>query len=494
MNFSTSTTGKTEALKDTAALANQWDFIDWDEIESGVNRMQTRIAKATAEGRKNKARRLQYLLTHSFHAKAYAVRKVTTNKGKHTPGVDKKIWSTSASKMKATLGLTDKRYKTSPLRRVYISKKDKGTKRPLGIPTMYDRAMQTLYALALEPIAEATGDTVSFGFRKSRSAHDACEQAFLVLSRNASAHWVLEGDIKGCFDNISHTWLMDNIPMDKKVMRQFLKSGFVHNGKLFPTEVGSPQGGAISSIYANMVLDGLEKLIQDRYHRNPLGNISNHYRSKAKVNLIRYADDFIVTAATKETAEEVRILIAGFCARRGLELSEEKTIITHIERGFDFLGWTFRKFQGKLLIKPSKKSIKSVTMKLSNITLVEGKGLAQDDLIVRLNQVIKGWSCYHMHAVSKQTFKRLDYTVYKLLRRWAQRRHNKKNRRWCLQRYWHERDGRRWHFASDVKQLTMFSHTPIIRHPRLKLNMNAFLDKSYFESRKEKTSSRRRKR
>jgi RNA-directed DNA polymerase len=172
---------------------------------------------------------------------------------------------------------------------------------------MYDRAMQTLYAL--EPIAETTADTISFGFRKGRSAKDAGEQIFNVLARRCAPKWIVEGDIKGCFDNINHSWLLANIPMDKRIMRQFLKAGFIYQGNIFPTETGSSQGGAISSIYANMTLDGLEKLIQDKYHRDSKGNIENHYRAKTKVNLVRYADDFIITADTKEIAEELKLLV-----------------------------------------------------------------------------------------------------------------------------------------------------------------------------------------
>ena len=196
MNFSNSTTDKTERLKDKNTLTIQWESIDWTQVQKDVNRLQSRIAKATVKGDKNKVKRLQYLLTHSFYGKAYAVKKVTSNKGKNTSGVDKKIWSTSTSKMKAILALTDKAYRSKPLRRVFIEKKGKNKKRPLGIPTMYDRAMQTLYALALEPIAETTGDHISFGFRKGRSAKDACEQIFCVLARKCSPTWILEGDIK----------------------------------------------------------------------------------------------------------------------------------------------------------------------------------------------------------------------------------------------------------------------------------------------------------
>ncbi len=486
MNFSNSTTGKTESLKDTKMLANQWEPIDWSKVEYEVNRLQTRIAKATANGDRNRAKRLQYLLTHSFSAKAYAVRKVTTNKGKNTSGVDKKLWSTSASKMKAVLSLTDKHYRAKPLKRVYIAKKGINKKRPLGIPTMYDRAMQTLYALALEPIAETKADTISFGFRRGRSAKDACEQIFCVLARKCSPTWILEGDIKGCFDNINHEWLQCNIPMDKRIMKQFLKSGFIYEGKLFPTEIGSPQGGAISSLYANMTLDGLEKVIQDKYHRNSKGNIENHYRAKTKVNLVRYADDFIITANSKETAEELKCVVSEFLESRGLRLSEEKTMITHIDDGFDFLGWTFRKFKGKLIVKPSKSSIKSLIRKFSTIILKEGKASTQSDLIRRLNQVIRGWTNYHKHVVASQAFSYVNNTLYHLLHLWAKHRHPDKSKWWRLNRYWHVKDEKPWVFMTDDYTLINLRRIKIVRHPKLQISKTPFLDKEYFIKRRMK--------
>ncbi len=486
MNFSNSTTDKTERLKDTKALANQWESIDWQKVEYDVNRLQTRIAKATVNADKNKAKRLQYLLTHSFSAKAHAVRKVTTNKGKNTSGVDKRIWSTSASKMKAVHALTDKQYKAKPLKRVYIAKKGKNKKRPLGIPTMQDRAMQTLYALALEPIAETTADNISFGFRRGRSAKDACEQIFNVLARKCSPTWVLEGDIKGCFDNINHGWLLANIPMDKRIMKQFLKSGFIYEGKLFPTKIGSPQGGAISSLYANMTLDGLEKVIQNKYHRNSKGNIENHYRAKTKVNLIRYADDFVITANTREIAEDLKIVVSQFLESRGLMLSEEKTIITHIDEGFDFLGWTFRKFKGKLIVKPSKSSIKSLIRKFSTIILKEGKASTQSNLIRRLNQVIRGWTNYHKHVVSSQAFSYVNNTLYYLLLQWAKHRHPNKSKWWRLNKYWHDKNGKPWLFRTGDCTLINLRRINIIRHPNLQISKNPFLDKKYFHTRKMK--------
>ena len=479
-------TDKTENLKDTKLMSNQWDSIDWSKVEHDVNRLQTRIAKATANEDFNKAKRLQYLLTHSFFAKAYAVRKVTTNKGKNTSGIDKRLWSTSASKMKAVLSLTDKHYRAKPLKRVYIAKKGKNKKRPLGIPTMYDRAMQTLYALALEPIAETKADTISFGFRRGRSAKDACEQIFCVLARKCSPTWILEGDIKGCFDNINHDWLQSNIPMDKRIMKQFLKSGFIYEGKLFPTETGSPQGGAISSLYANMTLDGLEKVIQDKYHRNSKGNIENHYRAKTKVNLVRYADDFIITANSRETAEELKLIVSTFLESRGLMLSEEKTTISHIDEGFDFLGWTFRKFKGKLIVKPSKSSIKSLIKKCSSIILKEGKASTQSDLIRRLNQVIRGWSNYHKHVVASQAFSYANNTLYHLLHLWAKHRHPNKNKWWRLNRYWHAKNGKLWVFCDDDYALINLRRIKIVRHPKLQITKTPFLDSVYFIKRKMK--------
>jgi len=489
MNFSNSTTDKTESLKDKNKLTRQWESIDWKQVNKDVNRLQTRIAKATVNGNKNSVKRLQYLLTHSFCAKAYAVKKVTSNKGKNTSGVDKKLWSTSASKMTAVLMLTDKHYKAKPLKRVYIEKKGKNKKRPLGIPTMYDRAMQTTYALALEPVAEATGDHISFGFRKGRSAKDACEQIFLLLARKCSPTWILEGDIKGCFDNINHEWLQENIPMEKRIMKQFLKSGFIYEGELFPTTTGSPQGGAISSLYANMTLDGLESLIQEKYHRNSKGNIENHYRAKTKANLVRYADDFIITANSKEIAEELKNTVSQFLKSRGLELSDEKTTITHIDEGFDFLGWTFRKFKGKLIVKPSKKSTKTLINKCSTIILKEGKAHSQKDLIRRLNQVIRGWTNYHKHVVATKTFSYINNTLYILLQQWAKHRHPNKNKWWRMNKYWHEENGNRWVFVSEKYSLINLKKINIIRHPKLQISRNPFLDERYFTERKIKLKS-----
>jgi len=240
--YSTTLYGEMHTDKD---LAQQWNSIDWNKVRSDVNRLQTRIAKATKEEKWNLVKRLSYLLTHSKSAKLLAVRIVTQNKGKRTPGIDGELWNTASEKMRAVSNLTDKQYRAQPLRRIYIPKPGKDTKRPLSIPTMYDRAMQALYGLALQPIAETTADPRSFGFRLLRCAQDASQYAFLCLSKKGSNQWILEGDIKGCFDTIAHDWLKEHIPMDQSILGQFLKAGYVFDQKLYPTDRGTPQGGLV---------------------------------------------------------------------------------------------------------------------------------------------------------------------------------------------------------------------------------------------------------
>ena len=220
-----------------------WNGLNWSQIEFKVNKLQSRIAKAVERGRYNLVKKLQYLLTDSFYAKLIAVKRVTTNKGKNTPGIDDTLWTTPATKYEAALSLTRKGYKTRPLKRVYINKSNSNKKRPLGIPTMYDRAMQALYLLGLDPVSETILDQKSFGFRKYRSTKDASQYLFQVLAQKTSAKWILEGDIKSCFDEISHQWLRDNVLMDKDILNKFLKSGYVYQKKLFSTISGTVQGG-----------------------------------------------------------------------------------------------------------------------------------------------------------------------------------------------------------------------------------------------------------
>jgi len=488
MNVSNSTTPTGERLTDTRRKI-QWKNINWKTVNGSVNRLQIRITKAVNKEKWQLVKRLQYMLTHSFYAKLLAVRRITQNKGARTAGIDGEKWTTLKAKMNAALNLSDNKYKAKPLCRVYIEKYGKKEKRPLSIPTIHDRAMQALYAFALNPVAEATADRTSFGFRKNRSTHDAYAQAFICLSKRNSAQWVLEGDIKGCFDNINHEWLLDNIPMDKSILKQFLKAGFVYNRHLNPNKSGTPQGGIISPILANMTLDGIEALIASNYYTSKYGKVDKRY-DRHKVNFVRYADDFIVTADSEETAKEIAELIKSFLTERGLELSESKTLISHIDDGFDFLGWNFRKYKGKLLIKPSKDSIGKITTKISDV-IKSGKAWKQEDIISILNPIITGWSNYHQSAVSKDIFSKLDDRLWDMLWRWAKRRHPQKSKSWIVKRYWHEAGTRKWVFSTEGKELKRFFDTKIVRHPNVKLDKNPYLDKEYFDLRRHKISLRR---
>lgn len=266
-----------------------------------------------------------------------------------------------------------------------------------------------------------------------------------MLSRKDSATWVLEGDIRGCFDNISHEWMLRHIPTDKEVLRKWLKAGFVENRILFPTEAGTPQGGIISPTLANLTLDGLERLLKETF--------SGRRTPSLKVNLIRYADDFIITGRTKEVLEnEVKPLVEQFMRDRGLQLSPEKTCVTSIEQGFDFLGQNLRKHGGKLLIQPSKKNTHTFLEKVRQL-IHQNRGISQTNLIRQLNPVIRGWANYHRHVVAKRTFKKVEWALWHSLWRWARRRHSGKGGRWIIQRYWRPLDNKKV-FAVDTGERT----------------------------------------
>jgi len=452
-----------------------WLQTDWRQIKKEVRRLQVRIAKATQEGRRGKVKALQRLLTRAYCGKMLAVKSVTENRGKRTPGIDGKIWSTPAAKSKGALALRHRGYRPQPLRRIYIPKSN-GKKRPLGIPTMRDRAMQSLWKLALEPVAESRADLNSYGFRPKRSTADAIVQCFNALAKRTSAKWVLEGDIRGCFDNISHDWLLGNIVMDKVVLRKWLEAGYVEEGTLFATEAGTPQGGIISPVLANLTLDGLEQAI------NMSVAPTDRTRQPFKVHVVRYADDFIVTGVSKDLLQrQILPVIEAFLVERGLELSNEKTKITHIAQGFDFLGQNVRKYSGKLFIKPARKSVKTLLDKVRKI--VNGnKAATQANLILNLNPVIRGWAMYHRHVVSKARFAWIDHQIWRILWRWAVRRHAMKGAKWVKQKYFHVEGTRRWVFASDDRvngisqRLRLFwaATVPIVRHIKIRSAVNPY--------------------
>lgn len=415
------------------------DSIDWKKARRSVRRLQARIAKAAFRGEHGKVKALQWLLTHSHYAKLLAVKRVTENKGRHTPGVDGDIWTTAWEKWQAVYSLRRRGYHPLPLRRIYIPKKN-GKLRPLSIPTMRDRAMQELYRMALDPVSETYADRNSYGFRKLRGCRDAIAQCFNCLCRKNSAVWVLEADIRACYDEISHPWMLENIPMDRVILNMWLESGYVEKSNLYPTERGTPQGGIISPVLANMVLDGLEQAIKEAVP------------PRWKVHFIRYADDFLVTAASRELLEQKVIpAIERFLEERGLTLSKEKTLITRIDEGFDFLGQNVRKYGDKLLITPSDAAVKDLLARVKGIIKAH-RGKPTVALVSTLNPVIRGWCNYHRHVCSSRTFGYIDSCIFKMLWKWARRRHRSKGKRWTRKHYFRTIENNKWCFFTKVER------------------------------------------
>src|SRR5436309_6550161 len=481
-----------QAVGAVSSEAAEWFAIDWQTIHRNVRRLQVRIVKAVKEGRWGKVRALQRLLTHSFSGKILAVRRVTENQGKKTPGVDQEIWDTPEKKAQAVHAFKRRGYQPQPLRRVYIPKSDGKTMRPLGIPTMKDRAQQALHLLALDPVVETTADRNSYGFRQKRSCADAIGQCFLAL-RRANAQWILEGDIKSCFDKISHDWLLAHVPMDRVILQKWLKSGYMEKRVLHESTDGTPQGGIISPALANCALDGLERLLQVKFPARK--RLKSFGGEKPCVHLVRYADDFVITSKSKELLEgEIKPLVEQFLQERGLELSPAKTVITHVEKGFDFLGQNVRKYpNAKLLIKPSKKNIQTFLDGIRK-TIKAALGMSAADLIHKLNPKIRGWANYHRHVVSQRTFARVDHEIFSSLWRWARRRHPNKNTRWRKQKYFVPHRGRDWSFFGETCDdegqpsqvwLRHACSTPFKRHVKIKADANPYDSayESYFEQR-----------
>ncbi len=465
----------------SSAFELTWETIDWQHVTKKVEQLQMRIAKAVREKRHGKVRALQWILTHSFFAKLLAVKRVTQSSGAKTPGVDGVLWETQEQKIQAVNSLQRRGYQPLPLRRIYIPKTQ--GRRPLSIPSMKDRSMQALHLLSLEPVAEMIADKNAYGFRPKRSTADAIEQCFKILAREDRAPWILEGDIRACFDNLSANWLLGHIPMDKALLSKWLTAGYIEERTLHSTFEGVSQGSPISPAILVIALSGLEETIKSATSK------------RDKVNVVSYADDFVITGDSKEILEnKVMPIVVTFLKERGLELSPQKTKITHVDDGFDFLGFNIRKYKGKLLIKPSKKNVKSF---LDNIrSLIKSSATSKtENLIWQLNPRIRGWANYFCHVVAKETFNYVDNCIFKTTMGWIKRRHPEKGALWRCKKYFRSQSLQHWIFSATIRDeegnvsfvdLLKAAKTPIRRHVKIRAEATPYDPqfKEYFLKRK----------
>jgi RNA-directed DNA polymerase len=456
-------------------LESMWNAIDWADVREAVYRQQCAIARAAIEGDIAGISRLQEDLVNSDDAKALAVWEVMHRKSKGTPGVDGVVWETPAKWMSAVLHLTNEEYESLPLLRFFIPK-ESGKLRPIGISAMHDRAMQMLYNFALQPVAETWADPHSFGYRLFRSAKDACAaiRSFLVEEKAAEV-WILDADITGCFDNISHDWLLKYIPINRNYLRQVLKSGYIHESRYFRTSRGVPQGGILSPVLANMTLDGLEPRLMKAFGR-PINNKDDLQTTGTGIRFVRYADDFVVLSPSRSVVEEAWDEINGFLKPRGLSLSEEKTRIVSVRDGFSFLHWRFRKEGSGISVRPSDGSAHHIRQVLDEF-FGSRPFQTPDELIRQLNPLLRGYAFYHRDVEAGDLFRSLDDCIREkipaLLSFWFPN-----ESRESLEGRFFSYCGRVLpEFHTGTQSLYLLSETPSRPYQIPETHLNAFLDR-----------------
>jgi RNA-directed DNA polymerase len=463
----TASAGVVSGLEDAML---DWRQIDWRAVEKNVRRLRQRIFTASKAGDLARVRRLQKLMLRSRSNTLLSVRRVTErNAGRLTAGVDGEVVLTPEAKLELAdrVQQNTEPFKALPVRRVYIPKQG-GKRRPLGIPVILDRVHQARVVNALEPEWEARFEPRSYGFRPGRGCHDAIEAIYQVAKGPSPKRWwVLDADLAGAFDQIAHDHILTMLGSfpARGLVRQWLKAGVVENGRLAPTEEGTPQGGVVSPVLLNIALHGMEIAAGARYD-------TNGWAQAGSPVLIRYADDLVVHCHSRQEAVEVKARLAAWLAPKGLAFNEDKTRVVTLDEGLDFLGFNVRRYRGKLLIKPSKAAVRRIRERLRT-ELRSLRGTNAPTVIKRLNPIIRGWAAYYRTQISSETFKVLDHYLWKLTYKWAVFSHANKPSSWVFARYFgkfNKTRQDRWVFGDRTSgaYLHRFAWTNIVRHQIVK--------------------------
>jgi RNA-directed DNA polymerase len=440
-----------------AAPEQQWQSIDWKAVHKRVRNLRRRIYRATQQQQWNRVRSLMKLMLRSYANLLLSIRRVTQeNAGRKTPGLDGQVALTSSDHMRLVPQMQAySLWQVRPTRRVYIPKAN-DQQRPLGIPCLTDRIAQAMVKNALEPSWEARFEPNSYGFRPGRSCHDALMQCHARLRKGIDT-WVLDADIRGAFDHISHDFILKtlgSIP-GRELIKQWLKAGYVETQVFHPADQGTPQGGVISPLLANIALDGMEALL-NQYYRTVYYE-QKQGKSKGKrlpqrqkqYGYIRYADDFIITARTREDLEAITPVLQQWLSERGLEMNEEKTRIVPVQNGFNFLGLTIRQFNGHCLEVPQKDKGLAFLREI-RFWLKQNPSISPAVLLYHLNPILKGWSNYYRPWVSRWVFHYVDYEIWKAVWNWCLRRHPNKSKAWVKRKYFPATARATWDFSTTI--------------------------------------------